>query len=340
MAYIKLNSKNYFYNLDLISDKAGGKEKVFVVLKDNAYGHGLKEMASLASAYGIKRAVVKNLKEATQIKNLFEEILILSEILREKPDENISVTANSIDSLFLLPKKIKIHLKIDTGMHRNGIDRKDIKNAFKIIKKRELFLKGVMTHFRSADELSSELFWQRENWREVKNEVKKICKEFSIPVPAFHSCNSAALFRLKEHEDDFVRCGIATYGYLETDPIFDPPKLKPVLSLWANKISSRVLKKGERVGYGGVFTAQKDMIISTYDIGYGDGFFRNDGKKELKTAEGKRILGRVSMDNISCEGESEEILVFEDAKRLAKHFNTISYEILTKLSSDIKRVVI
>ena len=339
MAYIKLNSSNYFHNLDQISKKAGGKEKIFAVLKDNAYGHGLKEMANLAHQYGIKRVIVKDLREANEIENLFEETLILSQIPKGIIKKGISITINRIDDLFHLPQKSNIHLKIDSGMHRNGIQEEETEAAFKLIKDKKLNLKGIMTHFRSADDLSSELFWQRENWKKVKKQVLKFCKKYDISIPSFHSCNSAALFRLKSCDDDFVRCGIATYGYLETDEIFGTFDLKAVLSLWAEKLSSRLLKKGERAGYGGVFRADRSMIISTYDIGYGDGFFRADGTKELFTDSNKKILGRVSMDNFICEGENREIEVLNNAKKMAKHFNTISYEITTKLSPSLKRVV-
>ena len=340
MSYIKLNSSNFFHNLDQISKKAGGKDKIFAVLKDNAYGHGLKEIASLSKKYGIKRVIVKDLNEAKEVSDLFEETLILSEIPKISLKRGISVTINNFDDLFHIPKYSDIHLKIDSGMHRNGIDIEQMENAFKVIKEKSFNLKGVMTHFRSADDLSSELFWQRKNWEEIKNKSIKLCKKYDLLIPSFHSCNSAALFRLKSCEDDFVRCGIAIYGYLETDEIFSTFELKPVLSLWAEKISSRLLRKGQRAGYGGVFRADESLIVSTYDIGYGDGFFRSDGTKELLTSSGKRVLGRVSMDNIICEGESKEIELFNNAKEVAKFFNTISYEITTKLSPFIKRIIV
>ncbi len=340
MAYIEIDSSNYFYNLNQIAKKTGSADKIFAVLKDNAYGHGLLEIASLAKKFGIKRVVVKNLKEALAIENMFEEILILSEIPKKEIPKNISVTINDINDLKILSPKTNIHLKIDTGMHRNGIEAKYLKKALSLIKEKRLNLLAVMTHFRSADELSSELFWQKKVWNEIKAQAKNFCKSLHLQTPLFHSNNSAALFRLKTFDEDFARCGIATYGYLEIDSIFGNFNLKPVLKLWANKISSRDLKKGERVGYGGVFEAKEDMKISTYDIGYGDGFFRSDGKKNLKTADGKKILGRISMDSFVCEGDEEKILLIDNAKQTAKVFNTISYEITTKLSPFIKRIVI
>jgi len=212
-----------------------------------------------------------------------------------------------------------------------GVSRQYV---WQLIKEKKLCLKGVFTHFRSADELSSELFWQNKNFEEVKKAVLNLVKKYGFKKPHFHSCNSAALFRFKNLKDDFARVGIGAYGYLELDKVFDCPDLKPVLSLWAKRLSTRVLKKGQRVGYGGVFKTKKDIIVSNYDIGYGDGIFR-----ELKFTKNKNILGRVSMDNISVEGDEKEICVFDDAKKVAKSLNTISYEILVKLNPNLKRVI-
>ena len=117
-------------------------------------------------------------------------------------------------------------------------------------------------------------------------------------------------------------------------------KLLPVLTLYAKKVSSRVLKSGERIGYGGDFIASRDMTVSTYDLGYGDGWCRGDSAKPFVTSEGLPILGRVSMDFISLESEKDEVCVVNDAKKAAKQLGTISYEITTALSTNIPKKVI
>ena len=153
-----------------------------------------------------------------------------------------------------------------------------------------------------------------------------------MELPHFHSANSAALFRTGIESDEFARVGIALYGYIEYDEVFDMPPLKPVLSLWARRIATKKLKSGERVGYGGQFEADRDMVVSTYDVGYADGIFRS----MRQTAAGP-ILGRVSMDSIVVEGDREEICVFDDAKKVAKELGTISYEVLVKLHNNLLR---
>ena len=104
-------------------------------------------------------------------------------------------------------------------------------------------------------------------------------------------------------------------------------------------ISSRILKKGQSIGYGGTYQAEEDMTVSTYDLGYGDGFLRINEKQDYTTPKGYKILGRVSMDNLSLNTDDNEVCIFEDVKDLAKLQNTISYEITTSLSTEIVRVI-
>ena len=329
MAHITLNKENFFHNLNYLTKKLGSKDKLAVVLKDNAYGHGLQEMAKLSQEFGIKKAVVKSEDEAKKIEQNFETIIVLNPTFKEKTKFDLVI--NSLEKLNLVPINSTIHLKVDSGMHRNGIMIDELKKAFELIMIKKLNLAGVLTHFRSADELSSELFWQEKNWQNIKKLTLKLCKKYNLPKPLFHSANSATTLRKNSYHDDFARCGIAIYGYHEMPKSFGEFDLKPVLKLYADKISSRKLKKGARVGYGGVGVLSQDSTISTYDIGYADGFFRNLYPN---------LLGRVSMDSFSMLGNANTVCLIDDAKDIAKQNNTISYEILVKLSSDIKRIIV
>ncbi|WP_419764380.1 MAG: alanine racemase [Arcobacter sp.] len=339
MSKIIINKKNYFHNLDIISKKAGSKDKVAVVLKDNAYGHGILEISTLAKEFGIKKAVVKNLKEALKIKDFFENILILSDNNITTYSHTFHVVINDIEKIYQLPKNTNVHLKVDTGMHRNGISKNQLKEAILGLCGQNLNLTGIMTHHRSADKLSCEYYWQKSEFELLKEEVIKICEQLFLPLPMFHSCNSAALFRTANFDEDFARVGIASYGYTENDLAFDKIDLKPVLSLWGEKISTRSIKKNQAVGYGGTYITNEDIKISTYDIGYGDGFLRINENQHYKTPKGYKVLGRVSMDSLSLNSEDKEVCIFDDAKPLAKIHNTISYEITTTLSTELERKV-
>lgn len=341
MAHLLINKQNYFHNLDTINQKLQNIDKIAVVLKDNAYGHGLIEIAQIANEYGIKKAVVRTIKEAEQINHLFDYILVLGELPKENYSHTFHIAINSLSDIEKMCKDTIIHLKIDTGMHRNGISQNDLEIAISMVFKQGLILGGVFTHHRSSDVLSSEFYWQKVNFSHVKSNTLKICEKLSIPNPVFHSLNSSGVFRCKNIDDDFVRIGIASYGYSENLFPLEVPNLKPVASLIAKKISSTKLKKGQRVGYGGNFEAPKDMDISTYDIGYGDGFLRfTPSCGSYFTPKGYQILGNISMDCISMDCEDEEVVVFDNVTSLAKLHNTISYEITTALSPNLKRLVV
>jgi alanine racemase len=222
-------------------------------------------------------------------------------------------------------------------MHRNGVSIDELEEAFELIKTHALKLKGIFTHHSSADTLGSEFFTQEQNFKDIKKSAKELIKKYNFTDVRFHSLNSAGVFRRENFaEDDMVRVGIAMYGCLKMDKTLFQPQLKPLLSLYAKKISTRALKKSQRVGYNGIYTASKDMIVTNYDIGYADGLLRTSSNN-YTSADGKKLLGRISMDNSTFEGESEEIKVFDDASKFAKSSNTISYEVLTSLKSHLKR---
>ncbi len=338
MSYIKLNKQNLFYNLEVCAKQAGDKNKLAIVLKDNAYGHGLLQIATLANEFGIKKAVVQTYKEAITIEHLFDAILILADTKIDTLSHSFHIAINDLQSLEELCENTNIHIKIDTGMHRNGISPEMLEVAIYRALELKLNICGIFTHHKSADELTSDFFYQNTIFQGLKEEVKNICEKLNMPKIAFHSCNSAALFRTKNFTEDFARIGIASYGYLDGVDALNFPSLRPVLSLYGNKLSSRTLKKAQRAGYGGTYSASEDMTVSTYDIGYGDGF-RRLGGTEFKTSCGKRILGRVSMDSIIVEGNDEEICIFDNVSELSKIHETITYEMLTSLNQNLKRVI-
>ena len=334
MAFIKINKQNFYHNLNQIALKTGSVDKIAIVLKDNAYGHGLELMGRLASEFGIKHAVVRKTVEAELIKSLFETVLILADSIIK--DEVYSFTINTLDDIKQAQQGAKVELKVDTGMHRNGIALDELDEALHLIKEQSLDLVGVMTHYRSADELSSELFWQQKQFETVKQRVH----EAGFTKVRVHSHNSATILRTKSFDEDLVRVGIGAYGYNELPDPFDEITLRPVMSLHAKKVSTRDLRAGERIGYGGDFIATDKMTVSTYDLGYGDGWCRGDSTQPYITSEGLPVLGRVSMDFISLESEKEEVCVMHDAQVAAKQLGTISYEITTALSTEIPKIII
>lgn len=336
MSYITLSKENYFYNLSFINQFVK-KENMILVLKDNAYGHGLEQISNLAMEWGVQKVAVKNEYEALQIKDKFKKIIILSQNMRDSLTfyPNFIYAVNSIEVLRLLECGTKIALKIDTGMHRNGVLIEEIDECVSIIKQKKLILEDVFSHFHSPNTSSFDV--QKKQFLSV---IESIKNNNLNPRVHIHASNGF----LKESDffdkNEFfvlnpgfdVRIGLLQYGY--------GLKLKNVLKLYAQKISTRILKKGESVGYNARFIAKEDMKISCYDIGYGDGIFRIDGINKFVLENGVEILGCMSMDSFSAIDCGDEICVLSDASHFANFFNTIEYEILVKLNKDIKRYII
>ncbi len=340
MAKLLIHSAFFKHNLDVISQHLGTKEKLAIVLKDNAYGHGIKEIATLAREYGIKSAFVKNEQEALQISQDFEHITALYGEISPNAPQNIYQSIHSLQALKTLTPHRKIELKFNTGMNRNGLEERELREAIDLVLKRDLELVGVFSHNGYSDEGGEAMQNQHQKSQEIKEQITHLAKTLGFPLPRFHFLNSSGALRQTEIQEDLVRIGIAAYGYL-CSPLSIAKDLKPIASLWANQISKRKLAQGEKLGYDGMGIMPQDGVVSTYDLGYGDGLFRlSETHKKLYCANGELILPRISMDCFSCLSQEEEICVFQDVKEWAKVFHTIPYEILVKLSPFIPRVVI
>ncbi|MDD2828584.1 MAG: alanine racemase [Sulfuricurvum sp.] len=334
MGTIKLSREALEHNIDIIAHQVGGKDKIAVVLKDNAYGHGAIMIAEAVSNYGINQAVVRLEREADEISEFFENILILGD-QPHTPKANFSYVINSLEEIEHFPKGCRVELKLDTGMHRNGVALGEIEEAFLQMSERGLNCIGVMSHLRASDTLSSEWFWQRRNFDDVKDKVLKLGEKYGWKL-RFHLSNSGGIFRSSSCSDDMVRAGIALYGCLEMERTLPQPNLKSVLSLWGNRVATRILKKGERVGYNGIYEALEDEVVSTYDLGYANGLDRLASNR-YSTPEGIALRGRISMDNAIFSSDKDELLIFDNANDYAKVVGTIGYEILACLDKDLKR---
>lgn len=338
MAYIKLNLKNYEHNIKLLAKKAGNIDKIAVVLKDNAYGHGLCQIAKKANELGVKTAVVRHFREAYEIQDEFKQILILADYPKE-PNPKFIYAINDINFISKFPKNTKVHLKINTGMNRNGIALDEIETALKALQNQGLECIGAFTHHSSGGIVEAQYFLQNEAFKKAKDIILTYSKKYGMSNLAFHSHNSDALLRSQSFDESFARVGIATYGYSDIDKAFGEFDLKPVLSLWAKKICQRELSFGDKVGYGLKFTADSKMQASIYDVGYADGLFRFNGLGEFYLNK-KRVLGVMSMDCTCIKSIDDEICIISNANEIARHFNTISYEVLVKLSPNLPKFII
>lgn len=335
MSFITLSKSAFFHNVQVLT-KNIATDKVMAVLKDNAYGHGVEHLALLCKQVGIINAAVRTTKEAQEIINSFKTILVLSDDLGLSFD-NVAYAINSLESLKKQPKNKKIHLKLDTGMHRNGIALEELGEALQIISTNSLIFDGVFSHLRGADELNTSQFWQEKNFENARIFINDFCSIKSLPKPKYHLHNSAGALKKTNLDDfDYIRPGIALYGYLDS-PVgtYD---LKPVLKLFANRVSSKNSNAKMKFGYGGKGSCDSG-IVGIYDIGYADGFWRYNENHLYKTPSNAPLIGRVSMDSCFIKSDADEICLLDDAAYAASIAKTIPYDILVKLNHTIERKI-
>jgi alanine racemase len=327
LAFIEINKNNLLHNIETIQNSSN--KEIFAVIKDNAYGHGIKEIAEILKEAGIKKVCVRNNMEAKLVQNMFEEILVFFPELYYNA-MNISYTISDIKSLKRC-KHRKIHLKFDTGMHRNALNLEDLDEILEIsFSKFEV--KGVFSHFCCSDEIGNDTFIQLQRFKELKKRVVEFCNKNSYEIPKFHIANSDAIFKLTQNElFDYVRPGIALYGGMKNE------NLKSVMSLWGEAIKIMEIKKNQYLGYNKKYKFNKDTKVTLIDLGYSDGILYFD--KELTLKETKAV-GKISMDSMSVIGEYEKVCIFDDVREFAQNYPyTITYDILTKLKPNIKRIV-
>ncbi|HDQ25615.1 MAG TPA: alanine racemase [bacterium] len=346
------------YNFGVMKRKTG--KEIIPVVKANAYGHGILEVSRfLEEKCGVKMLAAARMSEGEQLRKggIKSGILILNGAekneLKDAVKYNLVLSVYSAEKLreisdFCLQKgkKISVHLKFNTGMNRLGLPLEYADTAKNIIEDNVfLELEGVYTHFADAD---------RENDSRTLKQAKMfegLKKVFGKKV-MYHAANSAAAVRYKAARFDAVRPGIMLYGCLPVKNFPKGIKLRPVMSLSAPVLQVKKINKGDRVSYGGKYTAKKSETAAIIAVGYGDGFFRSLSEKGYVMIKGKKapVLGAVCMDMTAVRapkgtkpGDSalvfgksgKYILPVEDA---AKEAGTIPYEILTGITDRVERV--
>ncbi len=347
---------------------------LMAVVKSNAYGHGLIDFSRLMQKFGIDWFGVDSITEALALREsgIKKKILVLGytlpEKLRDAAENNISLTVSSpahLKSLVIARPKIsgllKIHLKIDTGMHRQGFSPKELLSALNLIKKlkNKPVLEGIYTHFAAAKNpaFPADTLEQLRLFDAAINIAKK--EGFN---PVCHASATSGTIIFPQARYDLVRVGIGLYGLWpskETQASFgDKIKLKPVLSWKAVIGEIKKVAKGERIGYDFTETLSKPTTVAIIPIGYWHGFPRalsSIGKVLIKGKPAK-VLGRVSMDMITVDVSGIKNIRIKDeaiiigssatpavkneitADEIARYAETTNYEIITRLNPLIKRI--
>jgi alanine racemase len=357
---IEINADNLLHNIKELKNRFPNK-KLSVVLKSNAYGHGLKEMALfLDKNQDIAYFVVDSFMEAKLLRDIGikKELIILGHVLESlfgqlRKMKNKVLAINSLKQAEIFNKKIdfslRVHIKVDTGMHRHGVLLNQLKETINTLKNnKNIKIEGLLTHLADADNNNSDFtLKQLQNWKEALSIYKK---HFSSGT--FHFSATTGTSYLDKAESNLVRVGAALYGFDVTKD--KKLNLKPILSWVAKVVNIKDLKKGEVIGYNCTFQAERDMKIALVPCGYFEGVPRTSSNKGHMYFKNKplKILGRVSMNLTALDVSGmdidleDEIEVFSDnSQRLnsvenyAKICETSIHDILAQLAPTIKRVV-
>lgn len=362
-AYFEINVENFKHNLNTIKNYA--KKEVIPVVKANAYGHGMIEIAKQCRNNGVELLAVAFLSEANDLRKSGDSKEIL--LLVENPLDNISqiveinlqTVLSNYDFAIKLNKeaesknkRVKCHIFLDTGMHRDGIDCKNA-NEFitKVNELKHLEIVGLMTHFASSED--SDLNFTN---NQISKFEKVLAENKNYNFQYIHLQNSGGII---QHPIDFathVRPGISIYGLTPDENLKLAIDLKPILQLKAKIIRIKELEIGEQAGYSFKFIAKRKSRIAFIPIGYGDGINTHltNNWQVIINGELFPLVGSICMDQMLIDLTDnpsiqigEEVLVISNDNnsennvyKMADKTKVIPYDIITKLLPRLPRIYI
>lgn len=300
------------HNTKTIQRNLPRKTGLMAVVKADAYGHGAVPVAKVLNGEGVQSFAVATLVEGIQLRKsgIKGEILILG---YTDPEEiglikKYQLTQTVVDSFHARElnkqgKKIKVHLKMDTGMHRLGVDpfqHSELKGIFACL---NLKFMGVFSHLSVSDSLKDEDMIYSKHQIECFNESLARLEQLGHPPEKRHIQASYGILNFPDLQYDYARAGIILYGVLsKNERVATKLDLKPVLSVKARIATVKTIQPGECVSYGRLFTAKDRKKIATVTIGYGDGLPRNlIGGYVLIHSQKAPIIGRICMDQLMVD---------------------------------------
>ncbi len=366
--YLEVNLDQLKTNLENIRTHVA-PAKVLVVLKANAYGHGVDGVAPFIAPFADYIGVAL-VEEAVHIRQMgiTTPILVMGGTLPEQlPDffeYDLTLAASSLDLLIAAEqlaqsshKRLKVHLKIDTGMERIGIREYEAEPfILKSLSCSHLDIEGIFTHFANSETSASPLPDSREVKASLQlerfEEVLSLYEKRSEPRPRIkHTANSGATLLLPESHYDMVRPGVLFYGVYPGRDIERTIDVKPALT-WRSKVSySKVTMPGRGVSYGSLWQAESAARIATVPCGYADGYFRRMTNQARVLINGKLYpqVGRICMDQFMVNAGEDDVHVGDDvilfgggitAEDLADWTGTNEYEVMTNISARVPRTFV
>lgn len=355
--------------------RVGPEVKLGVVVKSNAYGHGMLEVAALVLEAGADWLCVNNLEEAFRLREVWSRvpILILGYVPLDGLEEIVThdlrpvvynlETVEALESLAARRRsRVRVHLKVETGTHRQGVPEGEVAAFTKRLRASEwIELEGVTTHFANIEDTTDHRF--AESQIAAFDRIHETIAAAGGPVPLRHgACSAAALLFTRTHLD-LVRIGIAVYGLWPSKETYVSclERGKPALELrpamtWKTRVAQvKTVPEGGYVGYGCAFRATRPTRIAVLPVGYHEGYDRGLSGVAHVLVRGKRapVRGRVCMnmcmadvtDVPGVDLEDEVVLLGSQgeerisAEQLASWCGTISYEVVSRIHPSLPRIV-
>ena len=376
-AWLEIDLSKLEKNLEILSSLLlpENKHQIACVIKANAYGHDDKSIACHLEKLGVVFFAVSNIKEAINLRKygIKGEILILgytpSEYVDVLVENNIIQTivseSHAISIAECAQKKgirVKVHVALDTGMGRIGLDVIEENNCEKVAKvllnisrMKGIELDGLFTHYAVADsEDISDIEYTDKQTRlflDVCNKVKK----YGVLLRHTHCLNSAGGIYHYSNYSTLVRFGILLYGLKPNRNLIIPDGIEPIMEFKSVVSCVKQHKKGEFIGYGRKYCCERNMSVATIPVGYADGYMRVLSSKANVLVNGMRtqIVGNICMDQLMIdvttitnvkEGDIVTLIGRDGteciyADELAEQSNTINYEIVCGISKRVPRVI-
>ncbi len=382
--YLELDKSALQENISFLKNWIGDDTTLCSVIKGNAYGHNIEDYVPLAESCGINYFAAFSADEAREaykaIQNEETDLMIMGMIGNDELEWAVECEisffifeldrlCNAVKAAKKVGKPTKIHLLLETGMNRLGLDNHLLEEAVKIIKQNEehLFIEGIATHYAGAESLENyeRIVKQIDNFKEYSDDLN----EQGITAKYNHTASSAATLSYPETQMDLVRVGIALYGYWPTRETYmqvlknhsdlnfeasDP--LRRVISWKSTVMSTKKVGKDEYIGYGTAYRTIRDQTIATVPIGYAHGFGRNLTNTGIVLINGRRapVAGLVNMNVLTVDitdidnvHKGDEVVIIGrqgDEEISVSSFggmiNRLNYEVLVRIPDDLPRIVV
>lgn len=356
-----VNLQNIKYNVEKIKEKISNGINIIAMVKADAYGLGDVRISEFLNTIGINHLGVAIVEEGVHLRknNIDSYILVTGQFLEEDIENiikyDLAISVSNIDLLKLLNdnaathnKKIKAHIKVDTGMTRLGLNPKEVLNKVKYITEnmKNIILDGVYTHLSSADTDDDYTLKQLTIFDNIIN----VLKSNGYEPKYIHALNSTGILKFSNYEYTAVRVGDILYGYYPDDSLRKYISLKPAVKILAPIVNIREIESGCSISYSRTFTSNSKMKIATLQIGYADGLDRGLSNKYNVIVNNIpcRITGNICMDMCMIDitnvesvkvGDYATILDYDDSiYTMADTIGTINYEIISRISKRVERI--